>query len=104
MLKHTIVCVMLLAAAAIAWDQLDPVEYPAEVQAGSAITYGDGKIWGIFPDPSDSSSTYFEYYDPYDAGGPRWVYPGEAYDLCFLGDPAITFNWRFGGEVLVVGN
>jgi len=104
MLKLTIVCVMLLAAAAIAWDQLDPVEYPAEVQAGSAITYGDGKIWGIFPDPSDSSSTYFEYYDPYDAGGPRWVYPGEAYDLCFLGDPAITFNWRFGGEVLVVGN
>jgi len=103
--KFTVVCGLLLAAtAATAWEQMPYVDYPAEVQSGSAITYGDGKVWGIFPDPSDSSWTYFEYYDPNDSGGPTWVYPGQAYDLFFLGDPAITFQWRFGGEVLVVGN
>jgi len=90
-----------VAAAAMGWETMSSVEYPAEVQAGSAITYGDGKIWGIFPDPSDSNWTHFEYYDPDSA---LWFYPGITYDLDFLGDPAITFDWRFGGEVLVVGN
>lgn len=104
MLKTAVVCIMLAATAATAWEEMTPVSYPAEVQSGSAITYGDGKIWGIFPDPSDSFWTYFEYYDPSDPGGPTWVYPGQAYDLFFLGNTAITFQWRFGGEVLVVGN
>jgi hypothetical protein len=103
MLK-TSLCVIIALAAAGAWEQMLPVSYPAEVQTGSAITYGDGKVWGIFPDPSDSSWTYFEYYDPSAPGGSQWVYLGQDYDLWFLGDPAITFQWRFGGEVLVVGN
>jgi len=103
MLK-TALCVIIAVTAAVAWEQMSPVSYPAEVQTGSAITYGDGKVWGIFPDPSDSSWTYFEYYDPSAPGGSQWVYLGQNYDLWFLGDPAITFQWRFGGEVLVVGN
>jgi hypothetical protein len=101
MLRTVLCCVLIMAAAAVGWETMSSVDYPAEVQAGSAITYGDGKIWGIFPDPSDSSWTYFEYYDPDSA---RWIYPGIDQDLDFLGDPAITFDWRFGGEVLVVGN
>ena len=103
MLKATLCCVLIAATAAVAWETMASVDYPAEVQSGSAITYGDGKIWGIFPDPS-ASSTYFEYYDPNVQGGATWVYPGEESDLFFLGNPAITFQWRFGGEVLVVGN
>ena len=103
MLRAAICCLMLAATVAVAWETMASVDYPAEVQSGSAITYGDGKIWGIFPDPSDSLWTYFEYYDPNYLGGPAWVYPGQMSDLFFLGDPAITFQWRFGGEVLVVG-
>jgi hypothetical protein len=101
MLRTVLCCVSIVAAAAMGWETMSSVDYPAEVQAGSAITYGDGKIWGIFPEPSDSNWTHFEYYDPDSA---FWFYPGINYDLDFLGDPAITFNWRFGSEVLVVGN
>jgi hypothetical protein len=101
MLRTVLCCMLVVAAAAMGWETMSSVDYPAEVQAGSAITYGDGKIWGIFPDPSDSNWTHFEYYDPDSA---LWFYPGINYDLDFLGDPAITFDWRFGGEVLVVGN
>jgi hypothetical protein len=101
MLRTVLCCTLVVAAAAMGWETMSSVDYPAEVQAGSAITYGDGKIWGIFPDPSDSNWTHFEYYDPDSA---FWFYPGINYDLDFLGDPAITFDWRFGGEVLVVGN
>jgi hypothetical protein len=104
MLRATICWVLVAATAAMAWETMAPVDYPAQVQAGSAITYGDGKIWGIFPDPSQANWTHFEYYDPDYQGGAQWVYPGINYDLDFLGDPAITFDWRFGGEVLVVGN
>jgi len=94
---------MLLAASVMAWEQMAPVDDPAAVGNGSAITYGDGKVWGVFPDTSeDSIATYFEYYDPSQPPGSQWVYPGE--DLDFLSNTAITFQWRFGGEVLVVGN
>jgi hypothetical protein len=89
----------------MAWEEMNPVSDPAAVGTGSAITYGSGKIWGVFPDTSsDSMCTYFEYYDPNNEQTPIWVYPGERFDLDFLGNPAITFQWRFGGEVLVVGN
>jgi hypothetical protein len=98
---RVMLCIIMAVAAAQAWDVLWPVSDPAAVGTGSAITYGNGKVWGIFPDPSDSEWTYFEYYDPND---PYWVYPGQDFDLDFLGNPAITFQWRFGGEVLVVGN
>ena len=104
MLRAVICCMLVAATAAVAWETMASVDYPAEVQAGSAITYGDGKIWGIFPDPSQANWTHFEYYDPDYQGGPQWVYPGVNYDLDFLGNAAITFDWRFGGEVLVVGN
>jgi len=104
MLRTVLCCMLIVAAAAMGWETMASVDYPAEVQTGSAITYGDGKIWGIFPDPSDSNWTHFEYYDPDYQGGAQWVYPGINYDLDFLGDPAIAFQWRFGGEVLVVGN
>jgi len=85
----------------MAWDELAPVAYPAEVQEGSAITYGGGKVWGIFPDPSDSLWSYFECYDPNAQGGPDWEYLSQEF---FITNSAITYQWQYGGEVLVVGN
>ena len=47
MLKYTIVCVMLVAAAAMGWGQLDDV--PVNVESGAHLTWGDGLVWGMFP-------------------------------------------------------
>jgi hypothetical protein len=47
MLKYTIVCVMLVAAAAMGWGQLDDV--PVNVESGAHLTWGDGFVWGMFP-------------------------------------------------------
>lgn len=92
-------CVIVAAASAQAWEALSPVPAPAVVGTGSAITYGHGRIWGIFPN-EDSGSTYFAYYD---TSAAEWVYPGEELDLDYLENTAITYQWLWGGAVFVVG-
>jgi hypothetical protein len=65
--KLTVICGLLLAAsAAIAglpwpWMPLDSTPFP--VGQGAHITYGDDRIWGMFP-TEDSSRTYVWYYCP----------------------------------------
>jgi len=94
---RVMLCIIMAVAVAQAWVELSPVPDPAQVGTGSAIAYGNGKLWGVFPN-EDSDWTYFEYYDP---GAPGWVYPDD--DLDYLENTAITFQWMNDGAVFVVG-
>jgi hypothetical protein len=49
MLKYTIVCVMLVAAAAMGWAPLDSVPNTSEVEHGAHLTWGNGLIWAMLP-------------------------------------------------------
>jgi hypothetical protein len=89
----------MAVAAAQAWVELSPVSEPAAVGTGSAITYGNGRLWGVCPN-EDSDYTYFEYYDPNTAA---WVYPEEDPAEYYLENTAITFQWMNDGAVFVVG-
>jgi hypothetical protein len=62
MLKHTIVCVMLVAASAMAWLPLKDVPHEADVDSGAHLVWGDGRIWGVFPS-NNPSMTYLFTYD-----------------------------------------
>ncbi len=91
MLKHTIVCVMFVAASAMAWDTLPPVPAPADVEPGVRITWGFGLVWGMFP-TSDSDETYVEYYNP-NANPPQWGKLDESMETAWLGHTSLTFQW-----------
>jgi len=94
-------CIIVAVATAQAWDELNPVPLPVTVGTGSAITfgsYGNGEIWGIFPN-EDDDCTYFEYYD---LNSQDWVYPDQ--DLDYLENTAITYQWTEDGAVYVIGN
>ncbi len=62
MLKHTTVCVVLLAASAMAWLRLKDVPHEADVDSGAHLVWGDGLVWGVFP--TDDGPTYLFTYDP----------------------------------------
>jgi hypothetical protein len=97
MLKKALVCVMLVAATAIAWESLDDVPY-GYLGAGSAITYGDGQVWAIVPDIELHDATFFQHYN---LSQPQWYWPDQ--DLPYLTNTAMTFKWRYGNEVFVIG-
>lgn len=94
-------CLIVAAAAAFAWQELAPVAEPAQAGTGAAITYGQGRIWGVFPTYC-SVETYVEFYDFVDQ---QWHLPVEyvvAYE--WLENTAITYQWLEGGVVFIVGN
>ena len=65
MLKHTIVCVMLVAAAAMGWKRMTDVPHKADVQEGTHLVWGDTLLWGMFPSGSaDNGTTYLYSYNP----------------------------------------
>jgi hypothetical protein len=65
MLKHTIVCVMLVAAAAMGWQRLTDVPHRADVQEGTHLAWGDTLLWGMFPSGNgDNGTTYLFSYNP----------------------------------------
>jgi hypothetical protein len=65
--KFTVICGLLLAASAATaglpwpWMPLDSTPFP--VGEGAHITYGNDRIWGMFP-TEDSSRTFVYYYSP----------------------------------------
>ena len=68
MLKHTIVCVMLVAAAAVAWERPDSSGgVPVPIEEFSHLTWGDSLVWGLFP-VNGTTTTYlmsFPHTIPY---------------------------------------
>ncbi len=91
MLKKAVVCTLLIAAAAVAWDSLPPVPEPAVVEPGTRITWGHNLVWGMFP-TTDSDETYVEYYDP-DANPPQWGILEQSMETAWLGHTSLTFQW-----------
>ncbi len=65
MIKHTIVCVMLVAAAALGWQRFTDVPHRADVQTGTHLAWGDTLLWGMFPSGNgDNGTTYLFSYNP----------------------------------------
>ena len=77
MLKHTIVCVMLVAAAAMGWRRLDNVPSIAQVDTNAHLVWGGSKVWGVFPTHGTHVGTYLFCYDPHQSENP---------DSCFWND------------------
>ncbi len=90
MLKKAVVCMLLAAAAAMAWLPLQDVQAPAQVNTGAKLTWGNGLVWGLFP-TRDSGETYVEYYQP-DLGrwNPNMEEIGE-----YLIHTGLTFQWQW---------
>jgi hypothetical protein len=102
MLRAVLCCVLIAATAAMAWESLDPVPSPAEVGAGSHITWGDGGIWGMFPtnDPEDPA-TYVGFYDP---GVTDWELLEEPMEWEYLEYTGLTYQWLEDGVLFGVGS
>jgi len=99
MLK-VVLCITIAVAATYAWDPLESVIDPAQVGTGAAITYGGGKVWGVFP-TRESEETYLEYYDPNDQ---HWHLPDDYVVASeWLEHTAITYQWMESGVVFIVG-
>lgn len=65
MLKSLTVCIMLVAASAIAWDTLPDVPHGAKVDYGTHLIWGDTLLWGIFPtDKGATQTTFLGSYNP----------------------------------------
>jgi len=97
---------LLLLAASLTtpalgdWEELEPVPDDFKVGAGAAITYGDGKIWGLFPTP-DSEETYIAYYVLTQG---RWYLPDSPCVATeILENTAITWQWLEGGVLFIAG-
>jgi len=96
MLKHTIVCVVLVAAAAMGWGQLDDV--PVSVEHGAHLTWGNGLIWGMFPvyaQGGGNEKTYVLTYTPGADPDSMWddstITPMASRRLL---DASLTFQWN----------
>jgi hypothetical protein len=64
MLKKAVVCIMLAAAAAMAWQQLQDVP-DVQVEPGAHLTWGNGRVWGLFPvSGGGAGPAYVRAYDP----------------------------------------
>jgi hypothetical protein len=69
MLKKAVVCIMLVAASAMAWLRLKDVPHEADVDSGTHLVWGDGRVWGVFPSDNPSMTYLFTYdasQDPWD--------------------------------------
>jgi hypothetical protein len=104
MLKKAVVCVLIAATAAMAWENLDPVPKPLE--NGEHITYGYGtnEIWGIFPVYADDA-TYAATYGPLDGANPGWTLLQDPDGFAdWMTQTSITFQWQEDGVLFVLGN
>jgi hypothetical protein len=99
MVRKVIVCVMLAAVAALAWQGLTPVPTGADEEAGSLVTWGKDSVWGLFPDAANSQ-THAGYYE---LGDESWHMVGDAsgYPLQHTG---LTFQWQEDGVLFAIGN
>jgi len=99
MVKKVVVCVMLAAVAALAWQGLPSVPAGADEEAGSLITWGKDSVWGLFPDALDGR-THAGYYKP---GDESWQMVDDASD-CALQYTGLTFQWQEDGVLFAIGN
>lgn len=91
MLKNTIVCVMIVAAAALGWEQLANVPSYVDVGAGTHITWGEGMVWGMFPTHSAGETlTYVAHYAP---GSNVWDTLDDPMETEYLKHTSLTFQW-----------
>ena len=99
MVKKVVVCVMLAAVAALAWQGLTSVPAGADEEAGSLITWGKDNVWGLFPDTADGR-THAGYYKP---GDGSWQMVGDASDYA-LQHTGLTFQWQEDGVLFAIGS
>ena len=99
MVKKVVVCVMLAAVAALAWQGLSSVPAGADEEAGSLVTWGKDSVWGLFPD-AINGQTHAGYYKP---GDESWhmVDDASGYPLQHTG---LTFQWQEDGVLFAIGN
>jgi hypothetical protein len=91
MLKKAVLIMLLVAAAAMAWEQLEDVPSPAKVDTGTHITWGAGKVWGMFPTrDTESPETYVAYYDTVT----YWHLLDESMEYDYLYYTSLTFQWQ----------
>jgi len=99
MVKKTVVCVVLAAVAAVAWQGLTSVPAGADEEAGSLITWGKDSVWGLFPDAL-TGRTHAGCYKP---GDESWQMVDDASD-CALQYTGLTFQWQEDGVLFAIGN
>lgn len=66
---RTALCVLFAVTAAMAWLQLKDVPHEADVDSGTHLVWGDGRVWGVFPSDNPSMTYLFTYdasQDPWD--------------------------------------
>ena len=94
MLKKAVVCILLAAAAAVAWHQLDDV--PVPVENGTRLTWGNDLIWGVFPVyAGGNGTTYVLPCNPFAGEDSMWddstIAPMSGGRLLYTG---LTFQWK----------
>lgn len=99
MIKKVVVCVVLAAVAALAWQGLTSVPAGADEEAGSLITWGKDSVWGLFPDALDGE-THAGCYRP---GDESWYMADDASDHA-LQHTGLAFQWQEDGVLFAVGN
>ncbi len=99
MVKKVVVCVMLAAVAALAWQGLTSVPAGADEETGSLITWGKDSVWGLFPDAL-GGETHAGYYKP---GDQSWNMVDDVADHA-LQRTGLTFQWQEDGVLFAIGN
>jgi hypothetical protein len=64
MLKKAVVCILLAAAAAMAWERLTDVPNHVDVYYGTHLIWGDTLLWGVFPSTGSPDATYLASFNP----------------------------------------
>jgi hypothetical protein len=98
MVKRVVVCVMLAAVAALAWQGLTSVPAGADEEAGSLITWGRDSVWGLLPDALEGV-THAGFYKPSDQS---WHMVDDASDHV-LQHTGLTFQWQEDGVLFAIG-
>ena len=98
MAKKVVVCVILAAVAALAWQGSTSLPAGVDEEAGLLITWGKDSVWGLFPDALDGE-THAGYYKP---GDQSWHMVDDASDhvMQYTG---LTFQWQEDGVLFAIG-
>ncbi len=104
MLKHTILCVMLVAAAAMGWGQQQSSLVPVEV--GTHLTWGNGLVWGIFPvNGGGNGPTCVATWDPTADHDSAWDDSSITnMSSARLVHTSLTFQWKEQPVLFGIGN
>jgi hypothetical protein len=102
MLKKAVVCILLAAAAAMAWYRYQEDDVPVPVEWGTKLTWGDGLLWGIFP-IYGSGMTYVLSCDPSAASDSMWDTLATPVLGGRLEHTGLTFQWKEQPVLWAVG-